>query len=33
MKSIDSYIGTGTLRIDGSFNQTLLEEVKRKAAL
>lgn len=33
MKSIDSYIGTGTLRIDGSFNQTSLEAVKEKAAL
>ncbi|WP_131794003.1 hypothetical protein [Fluoribacter gormanii] len=33
MKSINRYIGTGTLRIDGSFNQTLLEAVKEKAAL
>lgn len=33
MKSVDSYIGTGTLRIDGSFNQTLLEVVKEKAVL
>ncbi|KTD33597.1 hypothetical protein Lnau_2348 [Legionella nautarum] len=33
MKSIDGYIDTGTLRIDGPFNQTLLEAVKEKAAL
>lgn len=33
MKSVDDYVGTGTLRIDGSFNQTLLEAVKEKAVL
>jgi uncharacterized protein with von Willebrand factor type A (vWA) domain len=32
-KSVDSYIGTGTLRVDGSFSQTSLEEVKEKAVL
>lgn len=30
--SIDNYIGTGSLRVDGSFNETFLEEVKEKAA-
>jgi hypothetical protein len=28
---IDNYIGTGSLRVDGSFNETFLEEVKEKA--
>lgn len=28
---IDNYIGTGSLRIDGSFNETFLEEVKKQA--
>lgn len=32
-KSTDNYIGTGTLRIDGSFNQTLLETVKEKVVI
>lgn len=33
LKSVDSYIGTGTLRVDGSFSRTSLEEVKEKAVL
>lgn len=33
LKSVDSYIGTGILRVDGSFSQTSLEEIKEKAAL
>lgn len=27
----DNYIGTGSLRVDGSFNETFLEEVKEQA--
>ncbi len=30
-KLIDNYIGTGSLRVDGSFNETFLEEVKEQA--
>lgn len=33
MNQISNLIGTGALRIDGSFNGTLLEEKKEKAAL
>ncbi|KTD33585.1 hypothetical protein Lnau_2336 [Legionella nautarum] len=29
--TIDSFIGTGSLRVDGSFNETFLEEVKELA--
>ncbi len=32
MQSVDDYIGTGTLRMDGSFNKTFLEEIKEKAS-
>lgn len=33
LASVNKYIGTGILRVDGSFSQTSLEDTKEKAAL